>query len=72
MIVPRIGELLRNTRTGDIYKVEMTKDERVTLQSLDGSSQILTERRALNLFYEALPQPAVLCARRGGRGGFHD
>lgn len=67
MIVPRIGELLRSTRTGDIYKVTMTKDERVILQSLDGSSQILTARKALNLFYEALPQPLALGTRGAGR-----
>jgi hypothetical protein len=72
MVVPRIGELLMSRRTNEIYKVKLTKDERVILQSLDGSSQILTERRALDLFYEALPQTVVPCAQRPGQGGFHD
>jgi hypothetical protein len=72
MIVPRIGELLRSKRTNEIYKVQLTKDERVILQSIDGSSQILTERRALGLFYETLPQTVLPCAQRPGQGGFHD
>jgi hypothetical protein len=72
MIVLRIGERLRSRRTNEIYKIKLTKDERVILDSLDGSSQILTERRALDLFYEALTQPAVLCEQSPGRGGFHD
>ena len=64
MMAPRIGEFLKSRRSGEVYRVERTRDERVILQSLDGSSQVLTEKRALGMFYEALPQlPAAQMAR---------
>ena len=59
MIAPKVGELLRSRRTGEVFAVEKTRDERVILQSLDGSSQVLTEKRALAMFYEPLSQPPL-------------
>ena len=42
MRVPGIGALVRSTRTGDIFTVKMTKDDRVLLQSLDGAVTVLS------------------------------
>jgi len=54
MIVPKTGDLLRSTRTGDVFFVQMTKGDRILLQSLDGAVQVLTGRAAVDLFYEEI------------------
>ena len=54
MRVPGIGSLVRSTRTGDIFTVKMTKDDRVLLQSLDGAVTVLRGRAAVELFYAEL------------------
>jgi hypothetical protein len=45
-------DLVKSVLTGKIYKIKTTKDSIVILESLDGSSQVLTEKSTLNLFYE--------------------
>jgi hypothetical protein len=45
-------DVLKSVFTGKIYKIKTTRDQIVILESLDGSSQVLTERSNLNLFYE--------------------
>ena len=46
------GNPVKSVLTGKIYKIKTTRDWIVTLESLDGSSQVLTEKSNLNLFYE--------------------
>ncbi len=48
------GDLVKSVLGGKIYKIKNTRDSIVTLDSLDGSSQVLTEKNNLNLFYEDL------------------
>jgi hypothetical protein len=45
-------DLVKSVLTGKIYEIKTTRDSIVILQSLDGSSQVLTEKSTLNLFYE--------------------
>ena len=44
--------LVKSILTGKIYKIRTTRDWIAILESLDGSSQVLTEKSILNLFYE--------------------
>ncbi len=46
------GGLVKSILTGKIYEIKTKGDWIVILQSLDGSSQVLTEKSNLNLFYE--------------------
>ena len=46
------GEKTRSILTGKIYEVKIVEDCSVVLESLDGSSQVLTEKDNLKLFYE--------------------
>ena len=45
-------DVLKSILTGKIYKIRTTRDWIAILESLDGSSQVLTEKSNLNLFYE--------------------
>ena len=45
-------DLVKSVLTGKIYEIKTTRDSIVILESLDGSSQVLTEKSNLNLFYE--------------------
>ncbi len=45
-------DLVKSVLTGKIYEIKTTRDPIVILESLDGSSQVLTEKNNLNLFYE--------------------
>jgi hypothetical protein len=45
-------DLVKSVLTGKIYEIKTTRDSIVILESLDGSSQVLTEKSTLNLFYE--------------------
>jgi hypothetical protein len=45
-------DVLKSVLTGKIYKIKTTRDQIVILESLDGSSQVLTERSNLKWFYE--------------------
>jgi hypothetical protein len=46
------GEKRRSILTGKVYQVNAIKDRFVVLGSLDGSSQVWTEKDNLKLFYE--------------------
>ena len=46
------GGRLKSNLTGKFYKVKMVKGQLVVLESEDGSSQVLTEKENLKLFYE--------------------
>ncbi len=46
------GEKRRSILTGKIYEVKIVEDWSVLLESLDGSSQVLTEKDNLRLFYK--------------------
>ena len=48
----REGEKTRSILTGRVYKVKTIEDRSVVLESLDGSSQVWTEKSNLKLFYE--------------------
>ena len=50
----RTGERRRSVLTGKIYEVKFLRDWSVVLESLDGSSQVWTERGNLKLFYEKI------------------
>jgi hypothetical protein len=52
MIVPREGNMLKHMRTGDIFKVKKITDRFVILDSVDGSSQILTEKKSFAFPFE--------------------
>lgn len=45
------GDRLKSNLTGKVYKVKMVKVKQVILESEDGSSQVLTEKENLKLFY---------------------
>jgi len=62
MIIPKAGELLRSTRTGDVFFVQVTNGDRVLLQSLDGAIQVLTGRSVVDLFYEEIQDRRGCCA----------
>ena len=51
MIIPEEREILKYLPTGDIFEVKKITGQFVILYSLDGLTQILTEKRSLvNLF----------------------
>ncbi len=48
------GDRLRNNLTGTTYKVKVIKGKLVVLETEDGSSQLLTGKDCLKLFYEKI------------------
>ncbi len=52
----RQGEKKRSILTGKVYEVKATGDMWVILESLDGSTEVCTERDNLKLFYENLEE----------------
>ncbi|HUL37238.1 MAG TPA: hypothetical protein VLW47_06105 [Thermodesulfobacteriota bacterium] len=51
MIIPEEREILKYRPTGDIFEVKKITNQFAILYSLDGLTQILTEKRSLvNLF----------------------
>lgn len=48
----REGDKIKSIFTGRLYEVKTLKDWAVVLESVDGSSQIWTEKDNLKLFYE--------------------
>ncbi len=53
------GDLVKSALSGKIYKIKQMRDLIVTLDSLDGSSQVLTDNNYLNLFYEDLQNSKI-------------
>lgn len=51
-----IGEKCQSLLTGKTYWVKMIKDQMVVLDSIDGSSQVLTNRENFHLFYKKVLQ----------------
>ena len=52
MVVPQEGKRLKHMPTGNIFKVKKITDQFVILDSVDGSSQILAERKNLAIPFE--------------------
>ncbi len=48
------GDKLRNNLTGTMYRVKVVKGKLVVLETEDGSSQLLTGKDCLKLFYEKI------------------
>ncbi len=48
----REGDKRRSILTGKVYKVKIIKDGSVGLESVNGLSQVWTERGTLKLFYK--------------------
>ena len=48
------GDRLRNNLTGTTYRVKVIKGRLVVLETEDGSSQLLTGKDCLKLFYEKI------------------
>lgn len=48
------GDRLRNNLTGTTYKVKVIKGKLVVLETEDGSTQLLTGKDCLKLFYEKI------------------
>ena len=48
------GDRLRNNLTGTMYRVKVIKGKLVVLETEDGSSQLLTGKDSINLFYEKI------------------
>jgi hypothetical protein len=52
----REGAKLRSILTGKVYELKTIKDWAAVLESLDGTSQVWTERDNLELFYERVEE----------------
>ena len=48
----RNGDKMESLLTGKLYQVKTIKEWSVVLESLDGSTQVYTEKDNLKLFYE--------------------
>ncbi len=46
------GDLVKSALTGKIFKIKTKREWIVILDSLDGSSQVFTEKSNLSFFYE--------------------
>jgi hypothetical protein len=52
MLVPQKGKRLKHMPTGNIFKVKKITDQFVLLDSMDGSSQILAEKKNFAIPFE--------------------
>lgn len=52
MIVPQEGKRLKHRRTGNMFRVKKITDQFVILDSVDGSSQILAEKKSFAFPFE--------------------
>ena len=53
MLTPHESDRLRSKITGNVYEVKKIVNEMIVLESLNGRSQVLTELRNIELFYES-------------------
>jgi len=53
MMTRHESDRIRSKITGNVYEVKKIVNEMIVLESLDGTSQILTELNNLALFYES-------------------
>lgn len=56
MITTHESDRLRSKITGNVYKVRKVVDKMILLESLDGTSQVLTELNNVALFYDKEPK----------------
>jgi len=56
MITTHESDRLRSKITGNVYKVRKVVDKMILLESLDGTSQVLTELNNVALFYDREPK----------------
>ncbi len=56
MMTPHESDRLRSKITGNIFEVKKIVNEMVILESLNGTSQVLTELSSIALFYESEPK----------------
>jgi hypothetical protein len=55
MVTTTEGNRVRSKITGQVYDVKKLVKNMVVLDSVDGSSQIMTELKNIELFYEREP-----------------
>jgi hypothetical protein len=53
MMTPHESDRLRSKITGNVYEVKKIVDKMILLESLDRTSQVLTELSNIALFYES-------------------
>jgi len=56
MMTTHESDRLRSKITGNVYKVKKVVDRMILLESLDGTSQVLTELNNIALFYDREPK----------------
>jgi len=56
MMTTHESDRLRSKITGNVYEVKKIVNEMIVLESLNGTSQILTELNNIALFYEREPK----------------
>jgi hypothetical protein len=56
MMTTQESDRLRSKITGNVYEVKKIVDKMIVLESLNGTSQILTELNNIALFYESEPK----------------
>ncbi len=50
------SNIFRSKITGNVYEVKKVVNEKILLESLNGTSQVLTELNNISLFYEKEPR----------------
>jgi hypothetical protein len=52
MVTARESDRFRSKITGNVYEVKKIADRMIVLESLNGTSQVVTELNNIGLFYE--------------------
>jgi hypothetical protein len=52
MLMVKQGDRFKSTFTGLVYGVKKIKDSMVLLEAENGSTEVLTEKNSLKLFYQ--------------------
>jgi hypothetical protein len=63
MLFPQAGTKFKHMQTGILYEVKRITKQFVILYSLDGSSQILVEKKSLPSFFESEKVPQAKSAQ---------
>ena len=56
MMTTHENDRLRSKITGNVYEVKKIVNEMIVLESLNGTSRVLTEENNIPLFYERVPK----------------
>jgi hypothetical protein len=56
MMMTHERDRLRSKITGNVYEIKKIVNEMVVLESLNGTSQVLTESKSIGLFYDSEPK----------------